>query len=45
MKVGNNQTSVLVKDRFQVKVSSPTLDHEARKAILMTFDLKGLGTP
>ena len=44
MKVGNNQSSALIKDRFQVKVSSPTLDHEARKAILATFDLKGLGT-
>jgi hypothetical protein len=44
VKVGNNQTSVLVKERYQVKVSSPTLDHEARKAILATFDLKGLGT-
>lgn len=43
MKVGNNQTSVLVKDRYQVKVSSQTLDHDARKAILATFDLKGLG--
>jgi hypothetical protein len=42
MKVGNNQTTVLVADRYQVKVSSPTLDHEARKAILATFDLKGL---
>ena len=44
IKVGNNQTTVLVKDRFQVKVSSPTLDHEARKSILGTFDLKGLGS-
>jgi hypothetical protein len=42
-KFGNNQTTMLVKDRYQVKVSSPTLDHEARKAILATFDLKGLG--
>ena len=42
--LGNNQTSVLVKERFQVKVSSPTLDHEARKAILATFDLKGLNS-
>jgi len=42
MTIGNNQTSVLVKDRFQVKVSSTTLDHVARKAILATFDLKGL---
>lgn len=44
LKVGNNQTTVLVKDRFQVKVASPTLDHEARKAILATFDLKGLAS-
>jgi hypothetical protein len=42
LKVGNNQSSVLVKERFQVKVSSPTLDHDARRAILSTFDLKGL---
>jgi hypothetical protein len=42
MTVGKNQTSVLVKDRFQVKCSSPTLDHEARKGIIGTFDLKGL---
>ena len=39
---GTNQTSALVKERFQVKVTSATLDHEARKAILATFDLKGL---
>ena len=44
VKVGNNQSSALVKARFQVKVSSPTLDHEARKAILSTFDLKGLSS-
>jgi hypothetical protein len=44
VKVGNNQTSVLVKERYQVKVSSATLDHEARKVVLATFDLKGLGT-
>ncbi|HSO40407.1 MAG TPA: hypothetical protein VLT33_48105 [Labilithrix sp.] len=44
LKVGNNQTTVLVKDRYQVKVASPTLDHEARKAILATFDLKGLSS-
>lgn len=44
VKVGNNQTSALVKERFQVKVSSPTIDHEARKAILSTFDLKGLSS-
>ena len=44
MTVGKNQSTVLIKDRFQVKVSSPTLDADARKAILATFDLKGLGT-
>ena len=44
LKIGANQSSVLVKDRFQVKVTSQTLDHEARKAILATFDLKGLGS-
>jgi hypothetical protein len=44
MTVGKNQSTVLVKNRFQVKVSSQTLDHAARKAILSTFDLKGLGT-
>ncbi len=42
--LGKTQSSVLVKDRYQVKVSSPTLDPDARKAILGTFDLKGLGT-
>jgi hypothetical protein len=42
LKVGNEQTSLLVKGRYQVKVTSPTLDHEGRKAILKTFDLKGL---
>ncbi len=42
IKVGNNQSSVLVKDRYQVKISSQTLDHEARKALLAKFDLAGL---
>lgn len=42
MTVGNNQTTILVKGRFQVKVSSPTLDNDARKGILSKFDLKGL---
>jgi hypothetical protein len=42
MKMGENQSALLVKDRYQVKVSSPTLDHEARKAILGSFDLKGM---
>jgi hypothetical protein len=44
IEIGKTQSSVLVKGRFQVKVSSPTLDQEARKAILRTVDLKGLGT-
>ena len=39
MTVGKNQTTVLVGGRWQVKVSSQTLDHEARKAILGKFDL------
>jgi hypothetical protein len=42
MTVGKNQTTALVADRFQVKVSSQTLDHDARKAILEKFDLAGL---
>lgn len=42
VKIGNNQTSVLVKGRFLVKVSSQTLDDDARKAMLSKFDLKGL---
>ncbi len=40
--LGKNQTSILVKDRYLVKCSSPTLDHDARKAIIEKFDLKGL---
>ena len=44
MQVGKNQSTILVKDRLQVKVSSQTLDEAARKAILSTFDLKGLAT-
>jgi hypothetical protein len=40
---GVAQSSVLVKDRYLVRVSSLTLDHTARKAILAKFDLKGLG--
>lgn len=40
--VGKNQTTVLVKDRYQVKVSSTTLDHDARKKLLEKFDLKRL---
>lgn len=44
VKFGNNQSTALVKDKYQVKVSSPTLDHEARKKILESFDLGGLGS-
>ncbi|WP_437538616.1 hypothetical protein WME79_21830 [Sorangium sp. So ce726] len=40
--VGKNQSALLVKNRFQVKVSSQTLDPEARKAWLQRFDLSGL---
>lgn len=42
MKMGDNQSAVLVKDRYQVKVTSTTLDHEGRKGILSSFDLKGM---
>jgi hypothetical protein len=40
--VGKNQSALLVKDRYQVKVSSQTMDAEARKALLSKFDLKML---
>jgi len=40
--VGKNQSAILVADRYQVKVSSQTLDAEARKALLSKFDLKAL---
>lgn len=40
--VGKNQSAVLVKDRYQVKVSSQSLDADARKAWLSRFDLAGL---
>ena len=39
--VGKNQSAALV-GRYQVKVSSPTLDAPARRAILERFDFKGL---
>lgn len=42
VKVGGNQSSVLVAERYQVKISSATLDHDARKALLAKFDLAGL---
>jgi hypothetical protein len=40
---GKDLSTILVKDRFQLKVLSKTLDAEQRKAILAMFDLKGLG--
>lgn len=40
--VGAHQSALLVKDRWQVKVSSQTLDAAARKAWLERFDLAGL---
>lgn len=40
--VGKNQSALLVKDRYQVKVSSTELDAEARKAWIERFDLAGL---
>ena len=44
LKVSDKETTGLVKDRFQVKVFSTSLDHEARKVILASFDLAGLGS-
>lgn len=40
--LGNTMSSVLVKDRYQVRVSSPALDAGARKDLLGKFDLAGL---
>ena len=40
--VGKNQSAALVNGRFQIKVSSQTLDADARKALLAKFDLGGL---
>lgn len=40
--VGNNQSSALVANKYQVKVSSKQLAAADRKALLATFDLKGL---
>jgi hypothetical protein len=42
--VGKNQSALLVKDRYQVKVSSMTLDADARKQLLGKFDLKTLAS-
>lgn len=40
--VGKNQSAVLVKDRYQVKVSSPGLDPAARKEWLARFNMNGI---
>lgn len=40
--LGSTMSSVLVKDRYQVRVSSQTLDAAARKDLLGKFDLPGL---
>jgi hypothetical protein len=40
--IGKNQSTALVADRWQVKVSSQQLDHAARKALLERFDLEHL---
>ncbi len=40
--VGKNQSSVLVGGRWQVKVSSQSLDADQRKNLLTKFDLEGL---
>jgi hypothetical protein len=45
LNIGKNQSAVLVQDRYQMKVSSPSLDPEARKQLLAKFDVKALPTP
>lgn len=42
--VGNNQSSVLVNKKYQVKVSSKELGPAERKSLLDSFDLKGLAS-
>lgn len=37
--VGKNQSALLVKNRYQVKVSSPVLEPDARKDLLSKFNL------
>lgn len=39
---GKKQTMALVKDRYQVKITSDTLAHEQRKALLEKLDLAGV---
>ncbi|MEO5727073.1 MAG: hypothetical protein ACMG6S_26635 [Byssovorax sp.] len=42
--VGKNQSSLLVKGRYQVKVSSQQLDADARKVWFEKFNLSGLSS-
>ena len=42
--VGKNQSSLLVKGRYQVKVSSQQLDADARRAWFEKFNLSGLSS-
>ena len=44
VKVGNNQSSVLVNKKYQVKVSSKELGPAERKELLASFNLKGLAS-
>lgn len=39
---GKKQTMALVKDRYQVKITSDTLSHDERKALLEKLDLAGV---
>jgi len=42
--VGKNQSALLVKNRYQVKVSSQSLEPDARKELLSKFDLATLAS-
>jgi hypothetical protein len=42
LKLTETSSGLLVKERYVVKVTSKTLDHEARQGLLKVFDLKGL---
>jgi hypothetical protein len=42
--IGSNQSSALVANKYQVKVSSKELAAPDRKAVLASFDLKGLSS-
>jgi hypothetical protein len=42
--IGKNQSALLVKNRYQVKVSSQALEPDARKQLLSKFDLATLAS-